>query len=359
MNITIVGGGNIGTQFAVHCAQKKHRVTVYTSKPQLFKKTLSIVDSQGTVTHRGDIALATNDETLAFGAADVIFVTVPADCMGQYGEKLYPHIRPGVKIGLIPGTGGGECAFYKCRQKGAVLFGLQRVPAVARLVDYGSRVCSTGYRGELFAAALPRRETEACCQLLESIFDIPCHGLPDYLNLTLTPSNPILHTTRLRTLFSDYKPGVVYSRIPLFYQEWNDASSRLLFACDQEVQQLCKALVDFDLSGVRSLKDHYESYTPEAMTYKISHIPAFQGLLSPQKEVEGGYIPDLRSRYFTADFSYGLAILVQVAHMAKVPVPNMEQTLQWYQALAGEPEMFDFSRWGIRDYESLVAFYRQ
>lgn len=358
MNITIVGGGNIGTQFAVHCAQKKHQVTVYTSKPEKFSKTLSIVDARGNVTHQGELALATSDAAKAFGQADVIIVTVPADCMEQYAETMYPHIRPGVKIGLVPGTGGGECVFSKCRQKGAVLFGLQRVPAVARLVAYGKQVCSTGYRDALHAAALPKSQTQACCKLLESIFDMPCHSLPDYLNLTLTPSNPILHTTRLRTLFADYRPGVVYSRIPLFYQQWSDASSRLLIACDDEVQQLCKALKEFDLSGVRSLKDHYESQTPEAMTDKISHIPAFQGLTSPQKEVEGGYIPDLQSRYFTADFSYGLAILVQLARMAKVPAPNMEQTLQWYQNLAGQTKMFDFAQWGIEDYESLVAFYR-
>ena len=145
-------------------------------------------------------------------------------------------------------------------------------------------------------------ETQWCCQLLESIFDIPCAALPDYLNLTLTPSNPILHTTRLRTLYGDYAPGVVYKEIPLFYQHWSNESSHLLIACDQEVQDLCNAMTEFDLSGVKSLKEHYESDTPEKMTHKISHIPAFQGLTSPQVAVEGGYIPDLNSRYFTADF---------------------------------------------------------
>lgn len=297
MNVTIVGGGNIGTQFAVHCAEKNHRVTVYTSKPEKFSKALSIVDENGNVTHQGQLALATNDPALAFSQAELIFVTVPADCMASYGEAIYPHIRPGVKIGLIPGTGGGECVFLKCREKGAILFGLQRVPSVSRLVKYGQQVCSTGYRAELFAAALPKRETAGCC--------------------------------------------------------------RLLIACDAEVQNLCRALTDFDLSGVKSLKDHYESQTAEAMTHKISHIPAFQGLPSPQIAVEGGFIPDLNSRYFTADFSYGLAILVQIARMANVPAPNMEQTLQWYQTLAGNPKMFDFTQWGIHNYEDLIAFYRQ
>jgi len=359
MKITIVGGGNIGTQFAVHCAHKGHEVTIFSSKPEQFGKTLSCVDAQGNTTLSGEIAGATAEPEKAFGSADVIFVTVPADCMARYAELIAPWARPGVKIGLIPGTGGGECAFSLCREKGAVIFGLQRVPAVARLVEYGKTVCSTGYRGLLHAAALPKKETAACCALLESIFDIPCEALPDYLNLTLTPSNPILHTTRLRTLYGDYAPGVVYKEIPLFYQHWSDESSRLLIACDQEVQQLCRALKEFDLSGVKSLKEHYESDTVEKMTYKISHIPAFQGLTSPQKAVEGGFIPDLDSRYFTADFSYGLAILVQVAQMAGVSAPHMNEVLQWYQKLAGDPAMFRFAHWGIRNYDDFIRFYRQ
>lgn len=359
MNITIVGGGNIGTQFAVHCAQQNHNVVVFSSKPTLFSKRICCVDAQNNVTCSGEICCATADPALAFQSADVIFVTVPADCMEQYAAVIYPHIKPGVKIGLIPGTGGGECAFSRCREKGAVIFGLQRVPAVSRLVEYGKTVRSTGYREQLYAAALPQNEAPACCQLLEDIFHIPCAALPNYLNLTLTPSNPILHTTRLRTLYKDYIPGKVYKQIPLFYQHWDNESSQLLIACDQEVQALCQAMREFDLSGVKSLKEHYESDTPEKMTYKISHIPAFQGLPSPQIATADGFIPDLNSRYFIADFSYGLAILVQVANMVGLSVVNMEQTLQWYQTLAGNPKMFRFSDWGIHNYQDLLRFYMQ
>ncbi|MBO5317366.1 MAG: NAD/NADP octopine/nopaline dehydrogenase family protein [Oscillospiraceae bacterium] len=359
MNITIVGGGNIGTQFAVHCAYKRHAVTVFTSKPERFSQTVRCVDAQGNETCCGELSCVTSDPETAFSQAQVIFVTVPADCMAQYARLITPYVRPGVMVGLIPGTGGGECAFRECLDKGAVLFGLQRVPAVARLAEYGRTVCSTGYRPELFAAALPKKHTQDCCRLLSEIFDMPCTPLPDYLNLTLTPSNPILHTTRLRTLFGDFAPGVVYDRIPLFYQQWSDESSRLLFVCDDEVQQLCKKLSMFDLSGVRSLKEHYESKTPEALTQKISHIPAFQGLPSPQKAVDGGYIPDLQSRYFTADFSYGLSILVQVAQLFGSPCPNMEETLQWYRDISGDSRMFRFADWGLDDPATFISFYRQ
>lgn len=46
MNITIVGGGNIGSQFAVHCAAKGHSVIIYTSKYKDFSNELEIVDKQ-------------------------------------------------------------------------------------------------------------------------------------------------------------------------------------------------------------------------------------------------------------------------------------------------------------------------
>lgn len=359
MNITIVGGGNIGTQFAVHCAHKGHSVTIFSSKPERFSKNIRCVDAQGNVFCTGTLRQATADPIVAFADADVIFVTVPADCMVPYAQQIHPHIRPGVKLGLIPGTGGGECVFREALEKGAVIFGLQRVPAVARLREYGSTVCSTGYRSELFAAALPRRYSADCCQLLSDIFDIPCTALPDYLNLTLTPSNPILHTTRLKNLYGDYAPGVVYPEIPLFYQHWNNETSRLLLACDAEVQLLCSALDHFDLTGVKSLKVHYESDTPEKMTAKIASIPAFQGLTSPSIPVDGGFIPDFSSRYFTADFSYGLTILVQLAQIAGISAPNMKETLQWYQKIAGETAMFRFEQWGIRNLEDLIAFYEQ
>lgn len=359
MNITIVGGGNIGTQFAVHCAQAGYRVTVFSSKPELFSHQLTAVDSDGNVTQQGSIHCATSDPKRAFSDADVIFVTVPPDCMISTAAKITPHVKAGTKIGLIPGTGGGECAFSKCLDKGAILFGLQRVPAVARLVEYGKCVCSTGYRQELFSAALPYRYTEECCALLSGIFHIPCSPLPNYLNLTLTPSNPILHTTRLRTLFADYTPGKAYDQIPLFYEHWTNDSSELLLLCDAEVQELCHALSQFDLTGVKSLKEHYESETAEQLTKKISGIASFRGLTSPQRRVSAGFVPDLDSRYFTADFPYGLAILVQICEMANVPAPHMKETLGWYFSLVGSKRTFQYADYGICNLRDFIDFYNK
>ena len=357
MKITIVGGGNIGTQFAVHCAEKGHAVTIYTSKPELYDGHLIIVDESGFTTHEGNIKHVTADPSMAFRDAELIMVTMPATMMKTVAEIIYEYSDTKPMIGVVPGNGGSECAFRKCIERGNVFFGIERVPAIARLVQKGKIVKSTGYRDELHVASLPWRNAERCAELIESIFDKKTTVIPNFLNLTMTPSNPILHTARLRTLFSDWREGVVYDSVPLFYEDWDDASSALLIACDEEVQAICGALPGFELQHVKSLREHYESPTVDAMTKKISSIAAFKGLETPTVKVDGGLIPDLHSRYFTADFSYGLTIIKQVADFAGVKTPNIDATMAWYEGIAVETRGFRFEDYGITDWNSFKMFY--
>ena len=357
MNITIVGAGNVGTQIAPHCAEKGHKVIIYGSKPEKISKELTIIKENNEVIHRGIIDKATSNSAEAFENAELIFVIMPATMMKENARKIEPFAKPGMKICIVPGTGGGECAFRGCIEKGATVFGVQRVPSVARLVEYGKTVRAVGYRDEMFVAAIPNKETKVCCEIIESIVDIKTSPLPNYLNITLTPSNPILHTTRLKNLYSDWHEGVVYESVPLFYEDWNIESSELLLKCDDEVQELCRRLNQFDLSYVKSLRVHYESPTVEAMTRKISSITGFKGLTSPTIRVEGGFVPDFDSRYFTADFSYGLAIIMQIAGFAGIDAPNMKETLDWYYGLVGKRDEYQFSDYGINSFEEFVEFY--
>ena len=359
MNITIIGAGNIGTQIATHCAFKGHCVTMFTSKYDLISKTLNIVNELGETTLSGDIACATDDAKLAFGDADLVFVTVPAFHMQKTAKTLLPYIKAGAKICLVPGSGGGEFAFKECIDKGCVLFGLQRVPSVARLVEYGKTVCATGYRDELFVASIPTSYTKECADIISGIFDMKCSVMPSYLNITLIPSNPILHTTRLKTIFSDYYAGKTYDNVPLFYEGWTDESSSLLLACDNEVQNICKALDIFDLSFVKSLKIHYESEDAQQLTRKITSIKSFKGLKTPCVESENGFAPNLDSRYFTADFSFGLTILIQIADFLNLPCPNMKETMAWYDEISLQKERFNFADYCIKNLDDFIAFYKQ
>lgn len=357
MNITIVGGGNIGTQFAVHCAAKGHRVIIYSPKYKLFQNELEIVNGRGEVILTSKIASATDNPEEAFAKSDLIFITTPAFLARQLYSDIHSYIPGNTYIGFIPGTGGMECVFKDCLKKGCRIFGLQRVPSVARLVEYGKRVCAEGYRQQLYAASLPCECADECSRIIEDIFDIPCGALPDYLNLTLTPSNPILHTTRLYSLFRDYYEGKIYPSIPLFYEDWNIETSELLLLCDNEVQEICKALTGFDLSYVKSLKEHYESRTAEQLVRKITGIPAFKGIKTPMIKKDGGYIPDFTSRYFISDFAYGLTILQQIARFVKIDTPDIDKLAEWFIKLNISEKYFDFKDYSITDLKSFVDFY--
>ena len=357
MRITIVGGGNIGTQFAVHCAEKGHDVTVYTSSPDLYDGQLFIVDEHDRITNQATIRQATSDPEIAFGDAELILVTVPAFMMDEAASAIYEHSGADAMIGVVPGNGGSECAFRECILRGNEFFGIERVPAIARLKQKGKTVRSIGYRDELHVSAIPNRNADRFADLVGSLFDMRCRSIPYFLNFTLTPSNPILHTSRLYVIFSDWYEGVYYDKLPLFYEDWNDETSELLLSCDSEIQAICRAMPEYRLENVRSLKDHFESYSIGAMTRKISSIPAYKGLKTPSVETEHGLIPDLHSRYFTADFSFGLSIIEQVACFAGVDVPNIRGLLSWYKGIAAEQKEFRYSDYGIIDKEQFDAFY--
>lgn len=357
MNITIVGIGNIGTQLAVHSASKGHRVTVFSSRYALIGKELSIVDESGAEVLSGNVACATDDPSEAFKDADLLFVTVPSFFMREQAGVIVPHLKSGAKICLVPGCGGSEFAFKDALSKGCVIFGLQRVPSVARLTEYGRSVCATGYRALMHVASLPASCGQECADIITSILDIPCVAMPHYLNLTLTPSNPILHTTRLKTIFKDYKEGMYYSSLPLFYQEWSNESSELLLKCDAEVQNICAALSDIDLSYVKSLKEHYESSNARELTAKITSIQSFKGLKTPSVETENGFLPDFSSRYFTADFMFGLAILIQIADFLGTNADNMKETMAWYTSHIKDGAAFNFEDYGILSLEDFKGFY--
>ena len=356
MNVAVIGGGNIGTQFACVCAAKGHKVNVFSSKPELYDGSLEVVDEFDTVTV-GKLNKISADIGETIKGCQIVFVAHPAFRLKEVADQMLPYISKDMNICVLPGTGGAEFAFRECMRAGATLCGLQRVPTVARLEQYGKRVRCEGLRSELFLASIPSSKSFDLAAFMSSLWGIPCSALPNYLSVTLTPSNPILHTTRLRTLFADYEEGKVYNRNPLFYGEWSDESSKLLIACDGELQEMLRIMDQLDLHDVRSLKLHYESETVEAMTRKLCSIKSLHNLASPMKQVDGGWVPDFKSRYFTADFPYGLAIIEELAAVLEYDAPNISDTMDWYRRVTGDINRLDLGQYGIHSVDDIYALY--
>ena len=105
-------------------------------------------------------------------------------------------------------------------------------------------------------------------------------------------------------------------------------ASECIMAMDDEFMMLLDKL-PVEKGSIPRLLDYYESYDAASLTHKISNIAAFQTITSPMKDVEGGWIPDFESRYFTEDFPYGLQFIKNLAVKHGVATPTIDLILNW------------------------------
>lgn len=371
MKIAVVGGGNLGTLISANLSLADGAaVTLLTRKSGIFSNVLRVVDEErGSSYDSGQIAV-TDDYSQALTGADIVLCTLPSFLRGAFAKKAEPYLSPQSAVGFVPGSGGVEFACADLIRKGITVFGMQRVPYICRTLEYGKTCLCKSSKEQVFIGSIPGEKALELCGLLEPLFGIDMIPLRNYLTVTLTPSNPILHTSRMYSLFKDYSAGSAYERIPLFYHDWDDDSSRTLLGCDGELQALCEKIEGMDLSGVVPLSVHYESGSAEALTAKLRGIAAFSGIGTPMVRESGGYVPDWDSRYFTEDYPYGLAIIKGFSLLAGCPTPHIDASLFWYQNMSGKtyfssgggtgrdlPQCGAPQRYGFRSLEEVLALY--
>ena len=104
--ICVIGGGNIGTQFACAFASRGYSVRILSSRPGSYDGELEIVDENGRVT-RGRTELVTSDYSEAVKGCRLIFVTHPAFRFGEIADPTSMYLSDMFTISLnIVGNGG-------------------------------------------------------------------------------------------------------------------------------------------------------------------------------------------------------------------------------------------------------------
>lgn len=371
LNICILGGGNIGTLLLGDLGVRDNiSLRLLTSKPDKWSNKIEVCSIDNTINYTGRIDMISNNARDVIVDADIIISTLPSHIFPIVINKIKPFIKRGAWIGAMPGSGGVEFYSKELVESGCILFGFQRVHGIARIKEYGKSVYDLGKKKELHIASIPNENTEQVCNVMENLFKVKCHPLSNFLNVTLTPSNPILHTTRLYEIFHDYSEGIYWDRQINFYEDWTENASKMLIDCDEELQTICGRIIGLDLADVKSLKIHYESDTEEEMTEKISNIVAFKGIKTPMLKKELGYIPDFKSRYFLEDFPYGLCIIKGFADILDVNTPVIDNILMWFEQIANVSYYIDNEfvgedleklplpkNYGLNTVEDIISYY--
>ena len=338
MKITFIGAGNIGLAMASYIPEE-HEVVIHSSRPNDFKDAVTYIDKVTGETSSRKIDFVTNSYELATRDATYIFITHPSFMIEDTLENIAPFIKDNVKIGIVPGTGGVEFFAKKVLEKGAILFGLDRVPCVSRLKEYGQSVVASK-KVKTRLATLPNTYSTEVSQAVSELLGMEIEQLDNFLTVTFTPSNPIVHTARLYSMLHDYEEGVTsWSKNIPFYGEWDDLASKYLLGCDEELQNICNSLTQLNMKGVIPLTEHYGVSTVSELTSKIQSIDTMKHILSPMVMKCNHFDIDKSSRYFLEDFPYGLCILKGFAIITKTDTPYIDKILKWYEKF-GNVEYF-------------------
>lgn len=327
MKICICGGGSLGHVSAgVLSSHDGIEVSILTNRPSQWGERIVVTDKEGKQ-YVANIRLATDQPSEVIPQSDMVFICQPGFLIEKTLRDIKPYLKEETVVGSIVASTGFFFVAHKVLDKETPLFAFQRTPFIARVSEYGHSANLLGYKPEVAIATENVADMEAFRCMIEKLFITPTVLKGSHYEVSLTNSNPILHTGRLYSMWRDWN-GEIYDHNILFYKEWNDEASQLLIAMDAEFMQLLTKLPVAE-GAIIPLLEYYESHDAESLTRKISSISAFQTIESPMKRVEEGWVPDFESRYFTEDFPFGLKYIWSLAKEKGVSTPTIDKVYEW------------------------------
>lgn len=329
MKICICGGGNLGHVTAgFFASQDDLQVSLLTTKPERWSRYLEVVDVNGK-TYKGKLERVSSEPKDVISEADIVLICLPGFAIHEVLCNIKPWLNIKSWVGTVVSSTGFFFEAMKVLPQIQPLFGFQRVPFISRIINYGHVAELKGYKESLSVAVEQTDNKEEVRATLEKIFMTPVKLLDSYYEVSLSNSNPLLHTARLYTMWKDWEPGVSYDNNPEFYCDWTIQASELLIAMDKEFQTLLKK-IGLKEGAIPPVLQYYDSTDARTLTNKLHSIPAFKGILSPMVVNKfGRYEPDFSSRYFTEDFPYGMRFIVETARKNNVEIPTIVEIYKW------------------------------
>lgn len=357
LRVTVCGGGNAAHTAAAYLGSKPGLdVRVLTRKPEAWSKTI-ILETKGSSwaekgTIQGEIDTITDRADEVIPDADVVLIAAPANAHAPILQKISSHVSRGCVVGALYSQGGFDWVARKYLSNLPSLdgiFGLQNIPWICKATEYGKTVQLIGPKKHLVLASYPVHKANDFARLAALLFDIPCITVPNFLCLTLSPSNQIIHPARYYGIFHtwDGKSAIPKDKIQWgLYTDMDDISADLLEQLDQELQGIKTKLIErfpnLDLSSVlpiaRRIIDQYGPDISDTTTLKSIFRTnlGYAGCRTPISVSEDGYRPAVNSRLFWEDIPYGLCVLKSIAQMVGLATPQIDRMIRWHQQFMGK-----------------------
>ncbi|CAD8064999.1 unnamed protein product [Paramecium primaurelia] len=351
-SIVVCGGGN-GSHATVASAGRFEniQVNVFTRKPQDWKQEIvgltkgSPWESLGNFV--GKINKVSNNPQ-DFVGAKLWIIGGPAHVHHEILQKIAPFVTKDSFVGTLYAQGGFEwmCRSVfgdRIRTDNITYFGLYNIPWLCKIFKYGESVRIIGPKTKLQCALSNLNRKEELFLLLENMFQIPVLQAPNFLTLTLTPSNQIIHPARVYAVFRNWDGKQVFqpSEVPTFYEDFDDFSAYMLQILDDEIQaikrEILKRYPHFNLDLIIPIKERIIQQYGDQVKDKSNLKTVFRTnagyatIQIPTKPVQGGVQLNTEARIFWEDIPYGLCILKDLSEMLGLQTPGTDKMIEWHQ----------------------------
>ncbi|MEQ4671203.1 NAD/NADP octopine/nopaline dehydrogenase family protein [Providencia manganoxydans] len=360
LNIVICGGGQTGhlavalfSQYPNIKASLLTQNTTTVERHQQQNNILSVHYNNGEIKNY-PVELITHSPQQVIPEADIIILTVPSHRQANWLRFISPCLSSDktVFIGAIPGINGFDWLaeqFFKDNPN-IVIWGMKDVPHIAWGLEPGAKICFGGEKSALFIAFHHRENQTNKKRLhewLSRLYSAPISILDNYLEITLTPANPIMHSSVIYGLIGPYAQWHnSYFESPICW--WNDCtelSAYYLQRCDEERLAICRHLVNcagISLATVKSLIDELREVYPNQIgdTKTLWSIlrtnEAYHGIQLPLIKCEqNGWAFNKQHRVFQEDIAYGLSLLVRIGEHLNIPLPYTNEIYNWCMSYLG------------------------
>jgi len=262
-----------------------------------------------------------------------------------------PHLAEGTAIGTIEGAWWGRPPLGGVLEH-LTFFGIDTLPWVARIRDYGKSVDINGTK-EVWVASSPMDKKEELTSRLERFIGIKFCAGSNLLSLFALDLSLIIHPGLMFGKCSRWD-GTPFDEAPLFYHGMDEHTAHIMETMDAEACGVKAALLakypDLDLSDslptLEWLQDAYGDKIADKSTFLSSFTTnaSYAGLVFPVKaalDSPGKKVYEFNYRYLTSDVPYGLLVIKGIAELLEHPTPTMDAAIVWAQAQIGKEWLLD------------------
>lgn len=360
--LVVCGGGNSSHILIPFLKDSIFDVYVYTSRPSQWSNKIELEwqDAVGQLldTADGTIVKVSNNPKELFSDADYVVFCMPVHKYRIALHDIAPYLckTKNVVLCTLYSQGGWNWMVNEIKQKydlhNIVTFAFGLIPWICRIKEYGHKGVVYGVsKVANFAAVSPSNyfgqiSTELIAPICSNkIVHERVEQSPNFLSLTLSADNQIIHTSRCLGLYKVY--GREWTRkedVPWFYKDWDDLSSDILKAVDSEYTKIRnKFKTEYPEIDFSYMRDYMEleqfGYNSEINDIKASFTDfgTLDAIATPVAQNKNGkWEIDRTHRFFLDDVFYGNCIAKWLAEKFNIETPMIDEILNWAQNVRGE-----------------------